>query len=50
MARLRTGGPAPRDELLLLDPADAPRVERCLVSLVADGLAAVRDDGTVDLP
>ena len=50
MARLRTDGPTARDELLLLDPADAPRVERCLASLVADGLAVVRDDGSVDLP
>lgn len=50
MARLRENGPTQRDDLLSLDPADAPRVERCLASLVADGLAAVRDDGAIDLP
>ncbi|GAB2531809.1 A/G-specific adenine glycosylase [Brachybacterium huguangmaarense] len=49
MARLRAGNGAARSELAALDEQDPSRVERCLASLMADGLAVERE-GTVSLP
>lgn len=45
MAALRRDGEAPTKDLLALDPEDRPRVERCMTSLVADGLAARTEEG-----
>lgn len=49
MARLREGDGASTDELLGLDRADPARVERCIASLLVDGLA-VETDGRLTLP
>lgn len=45
-------GPLPRDQLALAAgwPDDPERAERALATLVADGLAVVRADGTVATP
>lgn len=49
MARLRADCAADRALLDALDTADPARVERCLTTLVADGLAVERD-GLISLP
>ncbi|MGP9695141.1 A/G-specific adenine glycosylase [Brachybacterium sp. AOP25-B2-12] len=49
MAALRAHGSTSRASLEALDPEDPDRVERCVRSLVTDGLA-VELDGCLDLP
>lgn len=49
MAVLRREGDAVVEALLVLDPDDPARVERCTASLVVDGLA-VREAGRLRLP
>lgn len=49
MAALRAHGGTSRASLEALDPEDPDRVERCVRSLVTDGLAVELDE-RLDLP